>query len=58
MSILTTLKFYSGTDYNIATDELKNVIGNLTILGALDNSTIGNNDFSAKRPILKKNTSK
>ena len=43
----------SGADYNVATDELKNIIGNLTILGALDNSTIGNNDFSAKRPILK-----
>ena len=48
----------SGADFNIATDELKNVIGNLTILGALDNSTIGNNDFSAKRPILKSSSVK
>ena len=43
----------SGRDYNTATEELKNTIGNLTILGPLDNSTIGNDSFTDKRPIFK-----
>jgi hypothetical protein len=43
----------SGAEYNVATDELKNTIGNLTILGAADNSTIGNDSFTAKRPIFR-----
>ena len=43
----------SGTDYNVLTDELKNTIGNLTLLGAGDNLTNGNENFAAKRPTLK-----
>jgi hypothetical protein len=33
-------------------EDLKQTIGNLTILGANDNQTIGNDDFLAKRPIF------
>jgi hypothetical protein len=33
-------------------EDLKQTIGNLTILGANDNQTIGNDDFLKKRPIL------
>lgn len=43
----------SAGNYDVQTDELKNTIGNLTILGSLDNSTAGNDDFQAKRPIFK-----
>ena len=34
-------------------DPLKNTLGNLTILGSLDNTTAGNSDFATKREIFK-----
>ncbi len=42
----------SGTTLDASADELKNTIGNLTILGADDNVTNANDNFIAKRPIL------
>ena len=36
-----------------AAEELKNTIGNLTIMDCTQNIIIGNNDFAAKRPIFR-----
>ncbi|MFM9949410.1 MAG: DUF262 domain-containing protein [Saprospiraceae bacterium] len=46
----------TGTGYDPAMDDLKNTIGNLTIMGPSDNSTIGNSDFLAKRPVFRQST--
>lgn len=45
-----------GTVYDAGIDDLKNTIGNLTIMGPSDNSGIGNDEFLKKRVVFKKTT--
>ncbi len=45
-----------GSVYDAGMDDLKNTMGNLTIMGPSDNSTIGNDAFLAKRPVFKQST--
>ncbi|MEI6410554.1 MAG: DUF262 domain-containing HNH endonuclease family protein [Bacteroidota bacterium] len=46
----------SGAVYDGGMDDLKNTIGNLTIMGPSDNGTVGNDAFLSKRPIYKQST--
>jgi len=45
-----------GVVYDAGMDDLKNTIGNLTIMGPNDNSAAANDSFSAKIPIFKHST--
>ena len=45
-----------GAFYDGGMEDLKNTIGNLTIMGPSDNSTVGNDAFLVKRPIFKQSS--